>query len=428
MIKIIPQLLLGMMFLASSCGGRQGSFVAQNNEKAKKLDSLFNYLYEHRLFNGAVAVVDRGDIIFRKGYGLANVEDNTPFDPHTSMEVASVSKQFTAAAMLHLEQEGKLSVNEDIRNYLPKGFPYEGVKIKHLLSHTGGLPDYTDYFVENWPVDQLANNKDILAYFLEFKPNPMFKPGTDYSYSNTGYVMLAEIVEAVSGQTLDEYLEENLFRPFGLKQAGFYQRSEIYDLEDYAPSFMWSKDSCAYIRPEYLPGKSFYYFLSDRLGPGRLSLSLEDLLHWDQLLYTNAFLEEEHKQAMFRPVDFEGVETDYGYGFHNYSDEEVGNVSYHTGSWAGNLSYIKRFRDIKSTVILLNNTHQSAYMKEIREAVDAITIGRDPAPILPDLKEKYGKLSCEPGFDLNTWLKGVDKDHYSYADRDLQEINQNHHQ
>lgn len=417
LLLVISGLCIGLY----SCTTTAPVVAEEGSEMRASLDSLFNYLYAQQMFNGAVAVVHEGELIFSSAYGLANVETEENWTLRTSMEVASVSKQFTASAIMLLQQNGKLSVSDDVKAYLPNGFPYEGLTIEHLLSHTGGLPDYTNYFKEHWPADQFATNADIVAYFIQEKPAAKFAPGTDYDYSNTGYVLLAEIVEAASGMSLDQYLESVLFRPFHLKSAGFYLRSEIYSMKDYAPSFMWSSDSCEYIRPENLPDKSYYYFLSGRFGPGRLSMSVEDLLKWDRLLYSDKFLSASTKEAMFSPVEFEGVETDYGYGWHNYEDEKVGSVSYHTGSWAGNLSYIKRFRDIKSTVVLLNNTY-SPYMKEIREAVDDIVTGRRPAVIKPYLQQEFTHLFCSPDFDANAWLEGLDLEKYTYKSEELEAI------
>ncbi|AWW33265.1 penicillin-binding protein [Echinicola strongylocentroti] len=418
--KYISLLIVGLLSFTLACQ-RSKVVFEEGHPKAEKLDSLFHYLYAEDLFNGAVAVVDEGELIFKKAYGLANLEDSSAFETNTAMEVASVSKQFTASAIMRLAHEHKLSITDDIQAYLPDGFPYEGITIKHLLSHTSGMPDYTGYFIDHWPEDQLANNKDIVAYFIKHQPPVKFAPGTDYDYSNTGYVLLAEIVESASGMPLDTYLEDELFGSFGLEHAGFYQRAEIYGMSHYAPSFRWSADSCRYIRPEHLPGKAYYSFLSDRLGPGRLSLSVEDLLRWDRLLYTDDFLSEENKESMFTPVEYEGVDTDYGFGWHNYEDDQVGPVSYHTGSWAGNKSYIKRFRAVESTVILLNNT-QSPYMTEIRNAVDAIVTERSLKPIHPSLKEQFTKLSCQQGFDVEGWLEGIDLQEYSFTAEELDEI------
>ncbi|QDH79914.1 beta-lactamase family protein [Echinicola soli] len=418
--KYMILVIVGLLSVTLACQ-RSKVVFQEGNPKAEQLDSLFHYLYAEGLYNGAVAVVDEGELIFKKAYGLANLEDSSAFGTGTAMEVASVSKQFTASAIMHLAQEHKLSITDDIRAYLPAGFPYEGISIKHLLSHTAGVPDYTTYFIDHWPKNQLANNKDIVAYFIKHQPPVKFAPGTDYDYSNTGYVLLAEIVENASGMPLDDYLEEQLFKPFAFQNAGFYQRSEIYDLKNYAPSFRWSTDSCRYIRPEHLPGKAYYFFLSDRLGPGRLSVNVEDLLRWDRLLYTNDFLSQGSKESMFTPVEYEGVDTDYGFGWHNYEDDKVGAVSYHTGSWAGNLSYIKRFREVKSTIILLNNTN-SPYMKEIRNAVDAIVTAREMTPIYPSLKDRFSKLSCQQGFEGGSWLEGLNLDEYSFTAEEIEEI------
>ncbi|MGS2761004.1 serine hydrolase domain-containing protein [Sinomicrobium sp. M5D2P9] len=363
--------LLLLSFVACAPGKQEQKIT---NDTA--LDNFFRTLHEKKMFHGAVAVKKDGVLIFKKAYGNANMEKNTPFTTHTAMEIASVSKQFTAAAIQILQQQGKLHADLPAYTYLGADFPYRDITVKNLLTHTSGLPDYEDYFRKEWDTTRIAYNADILAYFKEKKPALMSKPGEKYHYSNSGFVLLAEIVHTVSGKTLDVFLRENIFDKAGMVNSGFYERDSIWSMENYAPAYRIDPATCTYVRPETLPGKYYYRFLSGRLGPGRLSSSVDDLIRWDSILYTDKVLNTESKEIIFRAYPPSAETSDYGFGWHIRQDDSLGKIVYHTGSWAGNLSYIKRFTKTGSLVIILNNTFASAYMKDIRTAVDAYVKGK----------------------------------------------------
>ncbi|TRZ41284.1 serine hydrolase domain-containing protein [Robertkochia solimangrovi] len=368
------------------------------------LDSFFSVLHEKKMFNGAVAIKKQGKLIFKKGYGIANFEMGTPFTPNTAMEIASVSKQFTAAAVLKLYSEGKLDISQYVRQYLGDDFPYKEIKVYQLLNHSSGLADYEDYFKEHWDTSKIADNRDILQYFMKEQPPLISKPGSRYHYSNSGYVLLAEVVRSVSGQSLDEYLEKEVFAISGMVNSGFYDRDTIWELKNYAPGYFLDPIQCTYIKPELLKGKEYYHFLSGRLGSGRLSSSVEDLIKWDSILYKGAILNTETSKLAFTVHMPENDFSDYGFGWHVQEDEDLGKIVYHTGSWAGNHSYIKRFTDDESLIIILNNTHESANMKAIRTTIDAYVSGKGlsfPDQKAVDLLEKeICQLSPET---VETW-------------------------
>ncbi|MBT30410.1 MAG: penicillin-binding protein [Thalassobius sp.] len=392
-----------LISLLLSCSEKAVKTEKVINKKTAELESLFNYLFENKIFNGAVAVKDSGKIIFKETYGYANFETEEPFTSHTQMELASVSKQFTAAAIMKLHQQNKIDLNADINTYFEPDLPYNGVKVYNLLNHTAGLPNYEPWFKENWPEETIAYNKDIVKYFIEHKPDTLFAPGKGYHYSNTGYILLAELVHITSGKPLDQFLQEELFNPFILTESGFYGRDDIFDMKAYAPAFMWDIEKCAYVRPETLAEKSYYYFLSGRFGSGRLSSSLDNLISWDSLLYTDSFLADTTKALIFTPNPDTSLSTDYGFGWHVYNDDVKGKVAYHTGNWAGNLAYIKRYMNDGSLVVLLNNTYESKYMKSVRNAIDAILKEEEWQYPKILLSEKLKKDICTENFDPVKW-------------------------
>src|SRR5690606_30592225 len=167
------------------------AFRIQDDPMEEQLNTLFDHVVGQGMYNGAVSVKKSGKIIFRKSYGLANFEKSTPFRPETQTEIASVSKQFTATAIMMLQAEGRLTVEDDINLYFSPRLPFDGIHIKHLLTHTSGVPDYERYFKKNWLTDDLVTNKEILDFLYREKPPLLFSPGEKYMYSNLGYVLLA---------------------------------------------------------------------------------------------------------------------------------------------------------------------------------------------------------------------------------------------
>jgi len=396
MYKIYQTAIILFLSLSlTSCTAQKKTNIKTTTEvQNDTLDSYFSKLYAAKMFNGAVAVKRKGKLIFKKAYGIANLKKQSPFLTTSSQEIASVSKQFTAAAILLLQQENKLKVTDLATIYLGQDFPYKDITISQLLSHTSGLPDYEPYFREKWDPTIIAYNKDILHYLKTQKPALLTVAGEKYNYSNTGYIMLAEIVNAASGTTLEHYLSKKVFKPMQMNSSFFVGRDSIWDKKNYAPGYMFSLTECKNVIPETLANNGYYRFLSGRLGSGRLSSSIEDLIKWDEFLYDDAIFNAASKELAFSVHPPTKDSSDYGYGWHIINDSIKGKTVYHTGSWAGNLTYIRRALVTKDLVIILNNTHNSAYLKEIRAAVNGFLNG-EPLE-LPKVKasELFKNSAC----------------------------------
>ena len=348
--------------------------VAQSSQNViADLNKLFSYLHKEKMFNGAVGVRYKGKTIFEHGYGTGNFETRSAFTPASQTELASVSKQFTATAIMLLWKDGKLRLNDNINAYFDPKLPYEGITIKDLLTHQSGLPRYTPFFKKGWDPQKVATNEDIVRLLRKYHPPVFFSPGSHYRYSNLGYILLAQIVKKVSGERLDHFLTRHVFVPFGMSATGFYPRFAIFRMPLYAPGMIWSKDSGKYVRPEYFGNRKYVWYLSGRFGSGRLTSSVNDLLTWDSLLYTNSILPQAIIRKMFVPqVSIPGESASYGFGWKIDSADH--SIVFHKGSWPGNYTYIKRFTRERSTVVILNNTY-SKYMKAIRNTTDAIVKG-----------------------------------------------------
>ena len=301
-----------------------------------KLGEYFDSMVTNRNFNGAVLYKENGITILKKSYGFANYELKTPFKTSTQMEIASVSKQFTAMAILVLQKQGKIDLDSPANYYLNNPLPNDLITVRHLLTHTSGLPKYENFFHKNWDKERKCTNQDILEYYTSYKPELLFKPGTDFKYSNGGYITLAEIVKCVSGYPLDVFLEKIIFKPYGFEKTGFFDRQEIIWDSNFAPGYFYDSVKTRFVIPESIPGKEYYSYLSDRLGPGRLVSTVEELALWDSLLNENFLLSDSLYIEMFTPQVVLDVETNYALGWRVNTDPEYGWHIYHTGTWGGN--------------------------------------------------------------------------------------------
>lgn len=342
-----------------SCDNEQNStnIHPKTNPKIEKLDTLYTQLYEDSAFNGNVLIAENGQIIFKKSFGLANEEAKIALNPESIFELASVSKQFTAMGIVQLQKEGTLTYNDPVVNYIPELNAYPNITIKHLLTHTGGLPDYMAIADKNWDKTSIATNDDILKLFKTLKPQPDFKPNTQWEYSNTGYLILGTIIERVSQLSFEEYLTKSIFKPLDMEHTSIYRRRyQPKIMDNYAEGYMFSDSLNRKIRPDEL-GKEFYMvFLDGIVGDGMINSNVSDLLKWDQALYNNTLIDEKDKTLIFSSYKTDNDKhTDYGFGWMIDSTDTYGKIVSHSGGWAGYTTYIERDLDNNKTIIILQN-------------------------------------------------------------------------
>ncbi|MCD9186580.1 MAG: beta-lactamase family protein [Pyrinomonadaceae bacterium] len=235
---IISNLFLLPIFIALNCNFifGQTSDIATN----KQIDAIFSK-YNSKTSGVAVAVLKDGKVVFKKGYGTANLEYEIPISTKTIFNIASVSKQFTAFAIYLLEKHGKFSLEDDVRKFIPEIPDYgKTIKINHLLAHTSGVRDQAALMsVAGWRAGEAVTTEDILRVISRQK-ELNFEPGTRFLYSNSGYILLAEIVKRVSGQSFSEFTKKNIFKPLEMNDTQFNDdheriiknRAESYELEN----------------------------------------------------------------------------------------------------------------------------------------------------------------------------------------------------
>lgn len=195
------------------------------------------------------------------------------------LNLGSVSKQFTALSILLLREQGKLSLSDSLRKFFPE-LPYGGITVRHLLTHTSGLPDYIETMVAKWDHKKVAFNADMIGFLSREKPPILFKPGQRWEYSNTGYAMLASIVEKTSGQTFAQFTAQHIFKPLGMSRSRVYNTrySAPEVISDFAYGVVYSDSLGKYVRPDQLPQSDMVYYLDGIQGQGRIHSTVGDLL------------------------------------------------------------------------------------------------------------------------------------------------------
>jgi len=318
----------------------------------EKVDSLFRS-YSHQGKPGAaVLVIKEGQPLLVKLYGLANLQNKTPVTAKTNFRLASVTKQFTAMCIMLLKEHGKLKYETTLSEIFPE-FPDYGktIAIENILQHTSGLIAYEDLVSDTVSVQVL--DKDVFRLMTE-QDSTYFTPGSQYRYSDTGYAILVQIIEKVSGVSFAEFLKEQIFEPLKMSGSIAYQKgiSEVpqraygYAVSD---SGIFDSDQSAY---------------SAVLGDGGIYSSLDDLFKWDQALYTDKLISQKERELAFTP----NLKT-YGFGW-RINEYQGHRRMHHTGSTSGFRNVIQRFPDDQFTVIILTNRKEPGVAPLANQLVD----------------------------------------------------------
>ena len=357
MIERISTLhLLGAVVMLSGCA------TSVSIPKQENVDEIMR-AYRGNVPGASVLVIRDGAAVVRRSYGLANLEQKTPATPATNYRLASVTKQFTASAILFLAQDGRLSLDDRIRRWLPS-LPDsdDAITIRHLLTHTGGLIDYEDIMPESPPTpaanatssalpatsDEVVTDpsrqlRDIdVLHLLEKERRLYFKPGTDYRYSNGGYSMLALIVERASGKKFQDFLHERIFEPLGMRNTLAYvaegpavpHRAYGYTL---ANDGKWQRTDQS--------------LTSAVLGDGGIYSSIDDLAKWDAAQYDDRLLSDASRELAFTPwTKTDDEQVKYGFGW-----RITGATLWHSGETIGFRNVIVRYPKAHLSVIVLTN-------------------------------------------------------------------------
>ena len=337
------------------------------NEKEKKEYAIkCNYWYDSILkntgFNGGILVAKNGNIIFEKYQGNAHLGLNEPVNNTTSFHIASVSKTFTAMAILKLWQEGKIDIDKQYSFYFPS-FNYPGVTIRSLLSHRSGLPNYL-YFMDElgWDQSKYITNQDVYDKLVTRKAElkDITSPNTHFDYCNTNYALLALLIEKISNSSYPQYIKTNFFEPLQMNHSFVFTSADSIKT---TPSYDW--------RGQIIP----LNYLDKVYGDKNIYSTVEDLLKWDRILSTNLLFTKETLKQAYTPYSNErdGIKN-YGLGWRMNIYSDSNKIIFHNGWWHGNNAVFIRMIKEDATIILLGNR----YNRGIYKAKNMITIFGHP--------------------------------------------------
>ena len=391
----------------------QGWALAQ--DRVRQIDELMSLYHKYQQFNGSVLVAENGKVIYKKGFGLANMEWNIPNEPDTKFRLGSITKQFTATLILQLAEQGRIKLDGKVSDYLPDYRKDTGARITihHLLSHTSGVPNYTAQpgFFANvsrnpFKVDDFV--KQYASGDLEFEP------GAKFNYSNSGYFLLGDIIEKVTGKPYEQVLKENILDPVGMKNTGYDHYGTVL-----------SKRAAGYIRTQNGYENAGYLDMSIPYAAGSLYSTVEDLFLWDQALYGEKILSAASKELMFKP----NLEN-YGYGFGIRKaslgpDKIAVPVIEHNGGINGFSTDIVRLVGDKRLIVLLDNTSQGRYLDGMALAITNIlykqpfeSAKRSIAETLRPLAVKDVAAAIKQYRDLKT----ARSSEYDFREQELNEL------
>lgn len=327
-------------------------FIAQYSfSQQNEFDSLFA---AQKDFSGVVLIAENGKPVYYKAFGYREFENQIPLQTKDIFELASVSKQFTAMIIMMLKEKGLVNYDDSVSKYLE--IPYKGITIRHLLTHTSGLPDYQDIMDKNWDKSKVAGNPDCIEYLNKYAPPKLFEPGEKYEYSNTGYLLLASIAEKASGKDFIELCRKWIFRKLKMKSTDIRTLEEKKATTNFAIGHVYVEERNKYVRADSFPSSNYTIWLGNRKGPGRISSTAADLLKWDKVLYTDKLIKQSTLQEAFTPMKLnDGSQSYYGFGWSLRTDSVFGKVVSHNGDNPGYKTQIIRFIEKRKTIILLNN-------------------------------------------------------------------------
>lgn len=391
------------------------SFLTQLNGQSKvdKINELMSAYNEYGKFNGTILVADEGKVIYKKGFGLANMEWDIPNQTDTKFRIASVSKQFTAMITMQLVAEKKLDLNTPISNYLPD-YPKENgdkINIHHLLTHTSGIPNYTDFSSYRGLMRKAFTPDEIVSIFVD--STLLFAPGEKFSYSNSAYVLLGVIIEKVTGKSFEDVLKEKILIPLQMNNTGFDHYSKV--LENRASGY--HKNASRFVHSSFID-MSFAY------TAGAMYSTVEDMFLWDQALYTEKLISKKYMDLIFKE-HIPAWGRYYGYGWNigkvriGNSDEYIPTIE-HDGFVNGFSSSIVRFPSSQSSIILLNNTGGAPFYKMTESIIGILNNQSFDSPKKP-IVQFFSKIVDKEGIEkgIEFYEKVKDNDGYRLDENEM---------
>jgi len=379
------------LILASAC-------LAQDKPQTEMIPRMEQIIqsYVPKQFMGSVLVAENGKVLLDKGYGFANLEWQVPNTPTTKFRLGSITKQFTAASILLLEERGKLKVEDPVKKYMPDApAAWDKVTIFHLLTHTSGIPSFTSFPDLESKETQTMTPQQLVDWFRD-KPLE-FEPGTKWNYSNSGYVLLGYLIEKISGQSYADFVQQNIFTPLGMKDSGYDSNSAL--IEHRAAGYSPGKDG---------PQNAGFVNMTVPLSAGGLYSTTEDLLRWEEGLFGGKVLKPESLAKMTTPF-----KQDYAFGL-GVNTHNGHKMIAHNGGIQGFNTSLAYYPDDKLVVAVLANLNGpfadqlAAELGEIAHGEKVVLASeRKEITVSPKILAQYaGTYELAPQFSIAITLEG----------------------
>lgn len=381
--------------------------------KHEKLDSVFTLLHQNNRFNGSILIAENGTPIFKKSYGFANVEQQELLTNNSIYKLNSITKQFTAMGIIILKNKGKLKLTDNLSKFIPELNFYKNVTILHLLNHTHGIPDYDNLFNEKWDKKNIADNKDIIKLYKEYKPTKRFNPGEKFYYGGIGFELLAVIIERVSNNSYYDFIKENIFSQLKMENTFDYHGFENKPIEkNVAIGYIYSDSLKKHERPELLVKKTEITWSKGVYGSGNIHTTTSDMLKWDRALYDTNFVSKQDLKILFQSTKLNNGEyINYGFGWWVIEKKDIGRVVYHAGNSNGFETHFERHLEKDKTIVILQNFDATTPAIDVINAVlynkpiDFI-VSRKEIKLSEDLLKQYeGRYFINEEFSFNVFVK-----------------------
>lgn len=333
------------------------------NSISERIDSFFQHRAKMGTFSGTVLYSAHDTIYYKNAFGFANLRKKDSLKADSRFQLASVSKTFTAFAIMLLEKEGKLSFNDDVKKYFPK-FPYNNVTIHDLLVHRSGLPNYmyvADKIYRKIKKSVL-DNYEMIDMFAKHKPAKYRNPDTKYNYNNTNYALLASIVEKVSKMKFQDFMKKNLFEPIGMNNTTIYDKNDSFENKEKVVGYINRSQ----------PAENTY--LNGVVGDKGVYSTVEDMNKFSKAIFDNYFFSDKEMEVAYQLYNKELHDNDnYGYGWRVNMLPDSSKIVYHAGWWKGFRTYfIRSLKDEKTIVVLSNNSATGKFKS--KELMDLFNI------------------------------------------------------
>ena len=321
------------------------------NEKAEELEDRFQRLNKSGVFNGTVLYAEYGQVVYKGAFGFDDFRSRDSLEVNSAFQLASVSKMFTAYAIMVLHEDGKLDYDDTLTKYIPE-FPAKDVTIRNLLNHRSGLSRYMSLADKYWNINRPIRNEDVIKLFVKYQPSPYFRPGDGFHYCNTNYALLASVVERITGQPFDTFVQERIFGPLNMTSSFIYHIKNdsviLAEVPVGVPGYR--------VRGRRLVKVSDYY-LNGVMGDKGVYSTVEDLFKFSLALDNGYPVSLAALEEAFTPGSppYRGRKDNYGFGWRLKDSHD--STAYHYGWWKGFRTYFVRDMKNQRTLIALTNTH-----------------------------------------------------------------------